>query len=129
MELARSRGNAFAEAILAVNCLQVNAYAGVVAGTAEESAALVDALTASGAVDLVGSARLIGAWARGLERDGPDTSGEFRDALVLHTSGGMQIFLPFYLRLLSEVEHVHGHADDSRSSLHRAVLTARANAE
>ncbi|WP_328857484.1 AAA family ATPase [Williamsia herbipolensis] len=129
MDLARSRSNGFAEAILAVNRLQVNAYCGVVVGTADESAALVDTLTAVGAVDLVGSARLIGAWARGLERDGDDTTGEIRDALALHTSGGMVVFVPLYLRLLSEVEQAHGYLDDARVSAQRAASTARAHGE
>ncbi|MGU3292063.1 BTAD domain-containing putative transcriptional regulator [Williamsia sp. M5A3_1d] len=129
MEFARSRSNGFAEAILSVNRLQVSAYCGVVTGTAEESAALVDTLTAVGAVDLLGSARLIGAWARGLERDGPDTTGEARDALALHTSGGMVVFLPLYLQLLSEIEQAHGHLDDALASAHRAAMTARAHGE
>ncbi|MBJ7289785.1 BREX system ATP-binding domain-containing protein [Williamsia sp.] len=127
--LARSRSNAFAEAIISVNALQVNAFCGVVAGTAAEAEQLIETLNRAGAKDLLGSTQIIAEWARGMAVGGPDTTVGVRDGIALHTSGGMRIFAPFYLRLLAEVENVHGHLDDARASIHRAELMARTTGE
>lgn len=129
IELARARSNAFAEAIISVNSLQVNAFGGVVAATAAEADELGVILGRAGAVDLLGSTRIIGGWARGMAPGGPDTTVEIREGLTAHTAGGMRIFLPLYLRLLAEVEHAHGHIESARASLHRAELTASVTGE
>lgn len=129
IQLARARSNAFAEAIISVNALQVNAFCGVVPGTAAEAEELIGMLNRAGAVDLLGSTQIIAGWARGMAVGGPDTTAAIRQGLALHTAGGMRIFAPFYLRLLAEVENAHGHVNDARASNQQAELLARATGE
>ncbi len=129
IDLARARGNTYAVAIMSVNMLQARAITGVVAGTADESDAVVEYLHQVDTTGLVGSAVIVGLWARALEHDGPDTSEAIRASLAQHSAIGMRIFVPLYLRLLADVEYTHGHLDDARTSMHRAELAERATGE
>lgn len=130
IDIALGRGNSFAAAVLSVNLLQVNAIVGAVEGTAAAADELIaDLQRTAGTADLLGSARLVSAWAHALGPGGPDIASQMRDALLEHTAGGTRIFVPLYLILIAEAEAAHGRPEQAQTTLHRAEMTGRFSGE